>query len=94
MSRLEYVDHEDVTGNLCKECRYDRHITCAGAGCCECDLCVPYDLRWLSAQMRAKLEAEQAIEGLAMAHFGLTQEGAWQFGHNFPVPGQLGGIGE
>jgi hypothetical protein len=29
----------------CEACDRAEHIACAGVGNCECDLCVPYDLR-------------------------------------------------
>lgn len=35
---------------LCVACDQARHMFCDGAGQCECDLCVPFDLRGVSIQ--------------------------------------------
>lgn len=29
----------------CTACNVGQHIACAGIGSCECDLCIPFDLR-------------------------------------------------
>jgi hypothetical protein len=44
----------------CKACDQAEHIACAGVGNCECDLCVPYELRGEAvAAARRRLNSKQ-----------------------------------
>ena len=44
----------------CEACDRAEHIACAGVGKCECDLCVPYDLRGEAiAAARRRLNSAQ-----------------------------------
>jgi hypothetical protein len=51
------------TPNLCPACDDAQHMFCDGAGQCECDLCVPYELRGAGAQRSSR----QVLGGLVVA---------------------------
>jgi hypothetical protein len=51
------------TPHLCPACDDAQHMFCDGAGQCECDLCVPYELRGAGAQRSSR----QVLGGLVVA---------------------------
>jgi hypothetical protein len=58
------AERSEAIMNLCPACEEARHMFCDGAGQCECDLCVPYELRIAGAeQARFQLKGALAVAG-------------------------------